>query len=49
MKNPSLADENESDHTVNNALKFCNFKQYSKVYIISLYAYYATEPKKLLN
>jgi hypothetical protein len=44
MKNPSLADEYKSDHTINNVLKFCNSKQYSKVYIMNLYAYYSTNP-----
>ncbi|MGG1689420.1 DUF1643 domain-containing protein [Heyndrickxia ginsengihumi] len=44
MKNPSKADQYESDRTINNVLKFCYSKQYSKVYIMNLYSYYSTEP-----
>ncbi|MGG3691782.1 DUF1643 domain-containing protein [Heyndrickxia ginsengihumi] len=44
LKNPSLADQNESDRTINNVLKFCNTKQYSKVYIMNLYSFYSTDP-----
>lgn len=44
MKNPSLANELKSDHTINNVLKYCNSKQYSKIYIMNLYAYYSTNP-----
>lgn len=49
MKNPSKADRNESDLTINRVLKFCNSKQYSKVYIMNLYAYYSTDPAVIAN
>lgn len=49
MKNPSLADKNKSDHTINNVLKFCNSKQFSAVYIMNLYAYYSTKSKGIAN
>lgn len=47
MKNPSKADQYESDRTINNVLKFCNSKQYSKVYIMNLYSYYSTDPNAI--
>lgn len=43
LKNPSKADQYESDLTINRVLKFCHFKQYSKVYIVNLYSYYSTD------
>ncbi|MBU3194937.1 DUF1643 domain-containing protein [Clostridium algidicarnis] len=46
MKNPSKADENISDHTINNVLKFCENK-YSKVYIMNLFPNYSTDPKEV--
>lgn len=49
MKNPSLADQNISDRTINNVLKFCYSKQYSKVYIMNLYSYYSTDPDVIAN
>ncbi|WP_159462037.1 DUF1643 domain-containing protein [Salirhabdus sp. Marseille-P4669] len=45
MKNPSLANKNKSDHTINRVLKFCYTKGYSKVFVMNLYAYYSTDPK----
>ena len=43
MKNPSKADGENSDHTINNVIKFCN-NQYNKVYIMNLFPYYSTDP-----
>jgi hypothetical protein len=45
MKNPSLADQHYSDHTINRLLTFCHSKGYSKVYVMNLYAYYSTDPE----
>ncbi|MGG3772970.1 DUF1643 domain-containing protein [Heyndrickxia faecalis] len=49
MKNPSLADQYESDRTINNVLKFCHSNQYSKVYIMNLYSYYSTDSNGIAN
>ncbi|MED4229505.1 DUF1643 domain-containing protein [Neobacillus cucumis] len=45
MKNPSKADREESDHTINNVLKFCYSEGFSTVYIMNLYSFYSTKPK----
>ena len=44
LKNPSKADKEQSDHTINNVLKFCR-KDYKKVYIVNLFPCYSTNPK----
>jgi len=49
MKNPSKADQYESDLTIDRVLKFCHSKQYSKVYIMNLYAYYSTDSNGIAN
>lgn len=49
MKNPSLANQYKSDRTINNVLKFCHAKQFSKVYIMNLYSYYSTDPKGIAD
>ncbi|WP_409174408.1 DUF1643 domain-containing protein [Brevibacillus fortis] len=49
MKNPSVADKNNSDHTINNVLKFCWGKGYRKVLIMNLYSFYSTDPKGIAN
>lgn len=47
MKNPSCADENNSDRTVNNILKFAHENNYTKVHILNLYSLYSTDSKKI--
>lgn len=49
MKNPSLADKDKSDRTVNNILKFAHENDYTKVHILNLYSLYSTDSKKLKN
>jgi Uncharacterized protein conserved in bacteria len=44
MKNPSMADENWSDNTVNRVLETMHNFQYSKVYIMNLIPEYAPKP-----
>lgn len=44
LKNPSEADKDKSDHTINNVLKFCK-KRYGHVYIMNLFPNYSTDPK----
>jgi len=44
MKNPSEADKEKSDHTINNVLKFCE-KHYGQVCIMNLFPNYSTDPK----
>lgn len=51
MKNPSKADKEISDHTINNVLKFCKGK-YSTIYIMNLFPFYSTNPlgvKKIIK
>lgn len=44
MKNPSKADKNKSDNTVNRVLETVNYLQYSKVYIMNLVPEYSPNP-----
>lgn len=43
MKNPSLANKSESDHTINNVLKYCYKENYRRIYIMNLYSFYSTK------
>lgn len=43
LKNPSKANQNQSDHTINNVLKFCE-QHYGYVHIMNLFPYYSTDP-----
>lgn len=45
LKNPSMANKEESDYTVNKVLKFCYENKYKKVHIMNLFPYYSTDPK----
>ncbi|WP_276624478.1 DUF1643 domain-containing protein [Syntrophomonas wolfei] len=47
MKNPSKANKRISDLTINRVLTFCYKEGYSKVFIMNLYSYYATDSKEL--
>lgn len=47
MKNPSRADENNSDRTVNNILEFAHQNKYTKVHILNLYGLYSTDAQKV--
>lgn len=46
MKNPSKANTQVSDKTINNVLSFC-YKKYKGVYLGNLYPTYGTNPNKL--
>lgn len=46
MRNPSKANESDSDKTINNVLNFCHGK-YGGVYIANLYPYYETNSTKI--
>lgn len=46
MRNPSKANKNESDMTINNVLNFCHDK-YSGVFFANLFPFYETEPNNL--
>lgn len=46
MRNPSKANNAESDKTVNNVLRFCN-KYYRGIYIVNLYPCYETDSTKV--
>lgn len=45
MKNPSKANKDISDRTINNVIKFCFKKGYDEVSIMNLFSYYSTDPK----
>ncbi len=47
MKNPSKANKQISDLTINRVLKFCNSEGYSKVFIMNLYSHYSPDAKKI--
>jgi hypothetical protein len=47
MKNPSKANNDISDLTINRVLKFCNGQGYSEVNIMNLYSYYSTDSSKI--
>lgn len=47
MKNPSRANKEVSDLTVNRVLKFCYREGYSEVNIMNLYSYYSPNPNKI--
>lgn len=47
MKNPSKANKQISDLTINRVLAFCYNEGYSTVFIMNLYSYYATDSKEL--
>lgn len=44
MKNPSKANKEISDRTINNVIKFCFNNGYCKVNIMNLFSYYSTDP-----
>lgn len=46
LKNPSKANNIESDHSINNVLKFCE-KHYGKVYIMNIFPFYSTKSEKV--
>lgn len=47
MKNPSKANAEISDLTINRVLTFCNNEGYSEVSIMNLFAYYSTNSGKI--
>ncbi|KAF1084933.1 hypothetical protein SPSYN_01069 [Sporotomaculum syntrophicum] len=47
MKNPSKANKEFSDLTIDRVLTFCNSEGYSEVNIINLYSYYSTDSGKI--
>jgi len=47
MKNPSKANKDISDLTINRVLTFCNREGYSEVNIMNLYSYYSTNSKRI--
>jgi hypothetical protein len=49
MKNPSKADNIQSDMTINNVLNFASMYNYRVVYIMNLYSYYSTDPDMIGN
>ncbi|BDH62869.1 hypothetical protein MTP04_29990 [Lysinibacillus sp. PLM2] len=49
MQNPSGADEEYSDRTVNNILKLAYVNKIKYVYILNLYSYYGTDINKIVN
>lgn len=49
MKNPSKANSEISDRTINNVLKFCSRKGYREVNIMNLFSYYSTDPLGITN
>ena len=49
MLNPSIADAEDADPTVKRCINFAKLWCYSSVEIVNLFAYIATDPKKLLN
>jgi hypothetical protein len=49
MKNPSKANYQISDLTIDRVLTFCNGENYSEVNIMNLYSYYSTVSKKIAD
>lgn len=47
MKNPSKADDQISDQTINNVLEYMHEFQYSKVFVMNLIPEYATNPNDI--
>ncbi len=45
MKNPSEANREKADLTIDRLLKFCNSEGYSEVIIMNLFCYYSPDPK----
>ncbi|MCO5385231.1 MAG: DUF1643 domain-containing protein [Desulfitobacterium hafniense] len=49
MKNPSKANEEISDLTIDRVLTFCYGEDYSEVNIMNLYSYYSTDAGKIAD
>ena len=47
LLNPSKADENEDDPTVNRCIKFAKSWGYDGIWVTNLFAYRATKPKNM--
>ncbi|MEH2290335.1 DUF1643 domain-containing protein [Nostoc sp.] len=47
MLNPSKADENQYDPTLNKCIKFAHYWDYGSLEVVNLFAYIATNPNQL--